>query len=268
MRRVRPFYTVQLALYGCVPEVRVNDGPAFEDPDGACDVVEVPVNEWLCDGDNRLSLLLRPLPGEPDFDARTDVEAVVYVREIDQPRELRQEVARLSYAFATDPDPRPPGLEELPELRFDTAFAARLPLPRWRWLSGVPVTDRERAFAEVLAETRAFRKQLQAGDLDGVSSRLRLRDEDTARALYEDLEERRAVTRAEFTELLNDGACELAPLEEEGMTLRLFGRGRLARLDAANGEAPVWYFERGPSLAIYLPLIFFQRAPGNWSVCR
>ena len=61
---------------------------------------------------------------------------------------------------------------------------------------------------------------------------------------------------------------ELMPIDEGRLTLRLFGRGRLARLDSPDGESPLCYFEREPVLTTYLPLVFFQRSRGKWAVCR
>jgi hypothetical protein len=58
------------------------------------------------------------------------------------------------------------------------------------------------------------------------------------------------------------------PIDPERLTLRVFGRGRLARLDSPDGESPLCYFERTAGLTAYLPLVFFQRSRGKWEICR
>src|SRR5262245_24011435 len=100
MRWSRPYYTVQLTAYGCAHEVRVNDAPLYEDCEGNPGTVELPANACMRDGQNVVALEIAPMPGAAVFEEGAQVEAVVYVRSIDQDRERREEIARLSHVPA------------------------------------------------------------------------------------------------------------------------------------------------------------------------
>lgn len=263
MRRVRPYYTVQVTSYGCAPDVRLNDGPLYEEPEGLPGTVEVPANEWLRDGDNTLGFYLQPVRGETDFDERLDFQAVVYVREIDQDKEQRREVTRLAYTWADHG-----AGQSAPLILRERPFFAALPWPRWPWMSGVPILDRDRALAQLRAEVQAFHARLATGDVDAILAGLRQRDEDNARAYYAPVEEVQATTRQEFASLVSDPSWELMPIDPDRLTLRLFGKGRLARLDTPDGESPLCYWQREPGLTTYLSLVFHRRSRGDWTVCR
>src|SRR5262249_11909265 len=129
-RWVEPFYTVKLTAYGCRYDVRLNDAPLYEDQEGDSAGLEIPANEWLRDGENTLSFYLQPLPGEADFDKRTDVEAILYVREMGQAKEQRQELMRLTYVHAEQSDE---AAAPQPLRFFEKAFTLRLPFAPWRW---------------------------------------------------------------------------------------------------------------------------------------
>src|SRR5262249_20936222 len=150
------------------------------------------------------------------------------------------------------------GARGRPEVELELAFRADLPLPPWRWFTGVPVRDPELALAQVRQEVEAFRTQFLAKDLDGIVAMLKLRDEDAARPAYQPPEAQRAVTREEFEEMLNGPAIPLAAFAPGDLQLQIFGGGRLVRLDRADGEAPLRLEEPELSMVTYLPLVFYQ----------
>jgi hypothetical protein len=267
MREQRPFYTVQVTLYGCAYDIRLNDGPVFESAEGYPGTVELPANPWLKHGDNTLSLLLRPMPGVPTFDRDTDCEAVVYVRESGQERSERTEVTRLRYAFATGgPAPQPGSAEPL---RVDKTFALQLPrLPRWRWLSSRPIRDPGAALRQLASELETWHGLLRTGDVEALLATQALRDEEMAAAYYQPPEVRRTETRRELEELVSGADGRLADLSTTDLTLRVFGGGRLARLDDPEGESPIHFLQSGSLLVTYLPLVFTQSTEGRWTICR
>lgn len=266
MREQRPYYTVQVTASGCAYDVRLNDGPLFEIPEGYPGTIELPANPWLRTGDNELSLLLRPMPGASTFDRDTDCEAVVYVREAGQDRSQRTEVTRLRYAFGTGgPVPLPGSAEPL---RVNKPFPLQLPLPRWRWLSGVPIRNAGAARRQLASELEAWHGLLRAGNVEALLATQALRDEELAAAYYQPLDARRAETRRELEGLVGGADGRLVDFSAKDLTLRVFSRGRLARLDDPEGESPIHYFQRGSSLVTYLPLVFTQSTDGNWRICR
>jgi hypothetical protein len=267
MREQRPFYTVQVTVYGCAYDIRLNDGPVFESAEGYPGTVELPANPWLKHGDNVLSLLLLPMPGAPTFDRDTDCEAVVYVREAGQDRSQRTEVTRLRYAFATGgPAPQPGGAEPL---RVHKVFPLHLPrLPRWRWLSSHPIRDPGAVLRQLTAELEAWHGLLRTGNVEALLTTQTLRDEEMAAASYQVPEARRASTRREVEGLVRGADGTLADFSAKDLTLRVFGGGRLARLDDAEGESPIHYSQSDSTLVTYLPLVFTQSTEGRWTICR
>ena len=258
----QPYYTVQLDMSSCVYDIRVNDAPLFESVEGLPVVVEVPANRWIRNGANEVSVRLRPLPGKSGLDG-AKCSAVVYVRESGGPRESRREVGRLEYpgtSLARQDD----GASVV-----SAPFTATVPFPLFRWFTAAEVGGADAVLAELMRELAQFHSLLSLENMGAILSALRERDREDAAASYQTVEEQTADTRKVFEDLFDKSRYVLRPLRTKEVRLRVFARGRLARVDlVSNGQSPIYYLTHDRHAAGYVTLLFCRDSMGKWVVIR
>ncbi len=259
---LQPWYTVHLNLAGCVYDVRVNDGPLYQNVKGFPLVVEIPVNRWLRSGANEISLHLRALPGKTVLGNDCRCSAAVYRRNKSEEREKRTEVARLEY-----PGPAPVRREGGDTI-VSMPFGARLPFAMFRWFTSEEIVPGETTVAALTGELQRLHDLFAAKNLDAIAARFAVRDQEESASVYETLTEKVADTRQLYAQLFDDSKYSLRPLYVENARLRLFGGGRLARLEIPNGQSPLYYMTTDRQTAAYVEVIYCRGADGGWTVVR
>ncbi len=259
----QPFYSVQLNLQGCAYDVRVNDGPVYQNVRGLPVVVEFPINRWVRNGPNEVSLHLRPGAGQSALTEDAKCAAVVYVRQKSADRDTRREVARLEY-------PKSAAVRrEGDETIASAPFSATVPFALFRWFSSPELADGEATLSELMSELTRFHDLFAAKDIDAILAAVRQRDTEDASANYTTLAEQAAASRREYAPFFNESAYELRPLITKNVRLRLFGNRRLARVELlSNGQPPLYYLTADHRTAGYLTMVFCRDAGGKLMIIR
>jgi hypothetical protein len=258
----QPYYTVQLNMAGCGYDVRVNDGPLYANVRGYPVVVEMPANRWIRNGGNEVSFHLRPQAGKAALDEGAKASAVVYVREKEADRGIRREVARLEYPGSAAVERR--GDETV----VAATFSAGVPFGLFRWFTSPMIAEGERTLDELLGELEKFHRLLGAKNMDAILAAVRERDREDAPALYRTIEEQTASSRREYQQFFDETEYALRPLHTKDVRLRIFGSGRLARVDMKNGQSPLYYLTAVRQTAGYLTLVFCRDVTGRWVMIR
>lgn len=259
----QPFYTVQLNLQGCAYDVRVNDGPVYQNVKGLPLVVEFPINRWTRNGPNEVSLHLRPGAGRSALGEDAKCTAIVYLREKAADRESRREVARLEY-------PKSAAIRrEGDETIASAPFSAAVPFPLSRWFTSAEFTDNEATLSELMRELERYHDLFAAKNIDAILAAVRERDVEDAAANYTTLPEQAASSRREYSPYFNESEHELRPLITKNVRLRLFGNGRLARVELlSNGQPPLYYLTADHQRAGYLTMVFCRDVTGKLMIIR
>jgi hypothetical protein len=258
----QPFYSLQVNMQGCIYDIRVNDGPVYRNAKGFPLVVEFPINRWLHNGDNEFSLRLRPMPGQSALGKEAKCTAIVYVRENGADRDTRKEVARLEYP-ATRAVRQANG-EDILIAQAPASFPFQAP----RWLTAATIADTPETLAGLLRKLEEFRSLLAVRNMDGVLVVVRDRDEEDALASYQTFAEQQAGSRREYQLVFDENEYVLQPLRTKDAQLRLYGNGRLARLEIGNGQSPLYYLTADRKSAAYITLLFMRGISGEWVVIR
>jgi hypothetical protein len=253
----RPLYTVQLDIGGVAWEARVNDAPLFAEMQGLRTGTELPLNRWIRNGANRFSYRLRPRPGQDGIPGNTRLSAVLYVRDWEADRQSRREVARVEY-------PGPTSVRD-GETILETAFQAQVPYPPFLWFASDTIAGGETTRLDLAREYGRFYEWAASRNLEAVVRAMAVRDREDARANYASLGTQVANTRQTYGSLFN-GGYELRPDRTDAAHLRIYGEGRLARLELSNGKPPL-YYRASISMVAYLPLLFC-RYRGAWTIIR
>ncbi len=257
-----PMYSVQVNMSGCAYDIRVNDGPLYENVQGFPLVVELPANRWIRNGANEISFHLTPAPGATRMDKECHCTAVVYVRDRSEDRESRREVAKLEY-------PGPSPVTRLGNTVIATgSFVADVPYPVFRWFTSGEIAYGEETRLQLVKEVESFHALLEAKNLDALAARVLERDKEDAAALYRSLGEQVGFSRRDYSQFFDEAAYTLRPARTATAKLRIFGNGRLARLDLSNGQSPVYYLTADRQTAGYVGMVFCLNGDGKWMVIR
>jgi hypothetical protein len=261
--RSGPVYTVQLDIKGCSFDVRVNDGLALKSLKGLPLVTELPVNRWIRNGGNELSLHLRPSPNQTALGPEAKCSAVVYTRDQAEEREARREVARRE--FPKSPATRREGDETI----VVSPFPAAVPFGLFRWFTAPEIADNENTLAELMAELQKYHGLFAAKNMNALLEAVRERDREDAMANYLPLADQVANSRREYSLFFDESKYELRPLITKNVRLGLYGNRRLARVELlSNGQPPLYYLAADHRTAGYLQMMFCRGAEGKWVIIR
>lgn len=254
-----PLYTVQLELGGVAWEARVNDAPLFAEPQGFNTLTELPINRWVRNGANNLSLRLRPRPKQTGIPLNTRLSAVIYSRDVGAERQSRREVGRLEYPGPT--------ADQNGTTVLQTTFQAPVPYAPFLWFASETIADSEETRLALAREVERFYQWLVDKDLEAIVQALAARDGEDAAAMYRSVAEQQENTRFMYRRLAGGGDYELRPVRTDVALLKIYGDGRLACLELSNGKSPIYYRAGSPDLVAYLPLLFC-RNHGRWVIIR
>jgi hypothetical protein len=258
----QPNYSLEVNLEGCTYDVRVNDGPVYENTRGFPVVSQFPVNRWLRNGQNELSLRLLPVPGTASIDD-AKCTLIVYKRERGAERATRSEVARLEYPGG------PPSRRDGAATLVQSQFSASVPFGLFRWFTSPEIMPGDATMAELVRELEGFHALLEAKNVDAILAAVRERDREDAAASYQTLQEQAANSRLEYSQMFDEAQYTLRPFLVKDLRLRLFGNRRLARVElVSNGHSPLYYLTSDRRSAGYVSLTFCKDASGKWLIIR
>lgn len=263
-----PIYLLQCRIRGCACDIRCNDAPLLIQKTALAVIVELPLNSWIRNGNNIITAAVNP-PAGRSFDRNSKLEVILYQRQALDDRNARREVSRFSCTFV---DARTPQTDATivpaePGFLLSRDFAATVPFPESRWFENLGVTNDEGTRVDLLGQYWNIHRALVNRDLEAVLSRFHFKTAETAAAYYIPLAEREAEVRAQLGRLFGNSDAQLQEVRPSA-SLRVYGHGRLARLELENGECPIYYLLTKFNVAQSMSLMFTKGRGGDWLVIR
>ena len=281
-----PYYTLAFTAGGCPWDIRVNDGPVLSDGEGRGTVsTEIPINRWLADGPNEISMRLKPGAGLP----RGEVRLELFVREHALPKESKTSLFRLETKTPLPdvPQAEEPGSPDGGESGQEAAlpitlqpesggillgrheFTASMPAPPWSWMAQSPAPLSEADRTALAAEVRKFWEVLKSEDPKALLEALSARSSELQRAFYTSAEDFERELLGHFTFLWEEDDWQLKKLDLSDLDFRSFGGGRLYQpYDRVTNESVVYYVDQSDGEADYLEIIFARDGKGGWLIVR
>lgn len=254
----RPYYTLQFDVAACCYVARVNDIPVLEEYEGGQCTVEIPLNQWIHSGNNELQVDLSPVADADSLSKEANFAAEVYVRESGSTRESRILVGEFAYPSETDGlsvDASDAGVRVRWPLELDVPF-------EWTWQTAPLLTRRSDLHEEAVGQLKRIWNACQEKDLDTLKVLFRERNRELARAYFKSFDEREQEFEKQYERLFS-GDKNLGFFRETGIAAKVFGQGRMVRLDAEWNDSPLFYIDAEWTMATYLPVIFMRSADGD-----
>jgi hypothetical protein len=262
-----PVFVVRIEAAGGAVDVLMNDGPFFQTDHPAPFQTEVPDISWARPGTNEISCRLSPARGQTALDPGAECLLIVYMHENGANPDTRTEITRLAYHVrgASEVIGKTESTSDGVTIR--RTFEADAPFPNPEWLSAPVIQDTPETLAGLIGELKNFYKLLETKNMSGILAVLDARDRVRAAHLYQSLEAQREGTRQEYSMVMDSTDMVLRPVIEKNVKLRLFGQGRLARVDLqSNQQSPLYFVAKDKTFAAYVTLIFCKTPTGSWAI--
>lgn len=293
----KPYYTVQISYAGTGAEFRLNDIPFYlEIREGQVDT-EIPVSDKLIQGVNELSIITFPyIEGNGPVenwhpDAR--VEASLYVKEKDAPRQTRKLLSHIKLYPARDPEiaaaeslvlseQEPPILDyeskpwQFPPTDYPKQVVisrkthpVKTPFPHWEWQDGQTIEDTPENYASLLEAYRKYhaihQKQNLAALKAGYQKIARIQkivnyydDIDKAYDIL-NLKESWISDQQELFEFIEGERSK-----KFGLKLDIIANGKMARIVNNTGIQPILYIVKKERITIEYNFTFYKNKNGEW----
>lgn len=276
MSLAQPYYTAAVNVSGAGFDMRINDCPIAAHRKRSISTV-VPLNEWIHNGPNQLSVELRPLPRETEVRPNAEFTLEVRVREDRDP--TQRFVCELAYrnaqmkVWGQDDAPGQGAHVELAARPDGSLFSLQpvfmqVPFAPWGWRDAPTYRNTPSVRKSLLDEISRLHTLFSRNDLDTLFELCRERSLDWATAYYGDYEDAVAATRSTFESICLEPTFSLQPAITERTKLHVYGHGRLAYLTNHLDESTIYYADQEVSVVGQLKFIFRLNEDRQWVVCR
>jgi hypothetical protein len=275
----QPIFALRIEMTGRAGHVVVNDVPVFRNYDGLPATLQIPVNEWMLNGNNHfgVELILDEERVEPDASAKV----TLVLRQNGTPKREGMILAEIRYvgAYSAERDDAwPPATSivgpigagmltrdrRLGLLKVSRPLESNVRLPRWRWSTSEPIPDNQEDFDELLLAYQGLWRLLNENRAYQLRPYLAEKTAELAAAYY--LSEADALSMLEITDKHNGGAWALETPRWNELSMDLAGAGRLARLSYYNAATPLVY--RGEDNMYHAFDFWWRKAKGKWVITR
>jgi len=293
----QPYYTVQISYAGSGGEYRINDIPFYlENHPGQVDV-EIPVSDKIINGVNELSIIVFPYGDEKGYrdgwhqDAR--VEATLYVREKNEPKDTRKILTHIKLYPAQDPevatsesliltDQNKPILDykskprEFPFTKQDNQIVIsrkthtiKIPFTRREWQDGQDIENTEENYKSLLEAYRNLYSIHQKQDLTALR-KIAQKVAKTQQTInyYGDIEQAYDMLNLEESwksaEQVLVNFIEGDFSERQGLKLDIIANGKMARIVNDSGIQPILYVIKSQRMKIQYKYNFYKNKQGEW----
>ncbi len=263
----QPMLRLSLQNSRCSFTLSINEVPIFRNLKGAAGFLEMPINEWVFQGANEVSVVLRNCEEEGPLHPQSRFHLTLHHKKKGAALKSRQELGKLSFRYAEDgqyltepakegiPEPEPPPtIEETTPAEapiwtahdlnpgshtHEVTLRANLSVPNsWPampWRDTLPLPAQTAATYALRTLTANLQNMLQRRDYASVEKILELKTKHTEHAYH--LRNPQLLDLTGLRERLTSPKAVLTPLPEE-LDVQFGSNGRIAQLLCAQTQRP------------------------------
>ncbi len=301
----KAWFTIEFEAQQMGLDIRVNDIPVFNIDNTGLMTLEVPINQFIINGDNEIKVIAHPLFDEDDeqmddFVAGTKVEVGLYIRDDGEPAEKRKLIDKvlirpdLAYLDSTheavDRFSGEEGSENNTEQKVTRdAHVLDYPgygnfkkqvvttwdvknvstnFPRWAWQDGKEIIDDEATYNSLLAAYKVLYDAFQEKDLHKIEDILHTHSSERAVAFH--LKDAEAgFDNLSLERFIDHPTIKLhGELFVEYTKLDIFGNNKLARIMSGAHTQPIAFIDEETDQP-YLPqFIWYKNSNNEWIQIR
>ncbi len=301
----KAWFTIEFESQQMGLDIRLNDITVFNIDNTGFMTLELPVNEYLIKGDNKISITAHPLFDDDDeqldeFVEGTKVEVGLYVREDGEPAEKRKLIDKVLirpeiayWESSNEPVAQFIGdmksKDHTPLKTKKDAHVLNFPgygnykkqvktswlvknvatnLPRWAWQDGLIINDDPKTYESLLSAYSALHKALLNKNLDKVKEIAYPRSKELAIAYYlGDAED--GFVYSTLGKNIDHPTIKLYEnLALEGAKLDILAGGKLARIMEGGHIQPIVFVDMETEQFYQPQFMWFKNKNNEWVLIR
>lgn len=297
----KPYYSLEISLEGAKYDLSINDINLLKDKKPSSMRVTLPLNHFLLNGDNEISLKLThvEIPDVPDgYDISVSGKIALKVRQSGTPEETDKLISLIAFkgyldkkidfkAYLTDSiggikldskqnfayvengDVNVSRVtEDYDENTKTLSLSQKITLPflhEWKWSSSNVISDDESSFESLWSEYEKLWQALASKKTNEIDALFEERNEELAKAFYTTSKE--MMNKLGLQELVNNEGLKLYELHKKHSHIEVYAHGRLARILFWD-DGPILFFNHKDGTgAVNVPVVF-RWQNDQWIICR
>lgn len=268
-------------------EVRLNDIPVLELDSPGTTTSEKPVPENILDGENTLSVSVKPLEeGTTLSDTALAIDVSLIAREKGAPLDKYRTIIDIKIDTSEEPErilsrshekygKSPPEIvkSEEKELRVQRPADIDSPFPRWAWQDGKTIVENDNNYNTIIEEYKNVYDALNSKEIDKIRSVYEEAAREFAAAYhYDDPMHGHRIMDTGSLAMDDDWALgNIQKLFDKNVPfyLDIYAKGKLARLvNERETEAFIVFYNKKLSLYSYQKFGFYKTKDGDWIMIR
>ncbi len=301
----KAWFTVEFEAQQMGLNIRLNDIPVFNIDNAGFMTLEVPVNQYILNGDNEIKVIAHPLfddEGEQteSYVSDTEVKVGLYVREDGESSENRklidQVLIKPEVAYIEDPSTpvakfigsvsdenhtplvisKDAQILDYPDYgifkkQVVTTWGIKnikTTFPRWAWQDGLDISDNKSTYESLLQAYEKLHQAFARHDLEAVKSIVRYNSRERAIAFHLDNEEA-GFENLSLEKYINHPTIKLyEELALDGAKLEILANGMLARIMDGGDIQPILFVNHETELFYQPQFLWFLNKQNNWIQIR
>lgn len=267
----KPLFQIRVDSQKSKYRVGINGAIVFEWNRISPIAASFPVNQWLKNGDNKLTLEI-----SASSLASGECQAELLCLDLEDEEYVQKKITDLTLVDAQDRSLPADSdgdvlVSETEQITLEDENSilwrgVRLPVkfPTWRWLTSDVIVDNDETMKELFIQYQKIWHLLQNKETTKIYDHMSERLEEYAIAFYETTQA--MADRTKISKMVGDSDRDLSPLDERAQ-LEISGEGRLARLLRQDGNDMISFAKKDNSSTAYYDFIF-RRQAGQWVLCR
>jgi hypothetical protein len=298
-------FTIEFEVQQMGLNIRLNDIPVFNIDNTGFMTLEVPVNQYILNGDNEIKVIAHPLfddEGEQteSYISDTEVKVGLYVREDGESTENRRLIDQvlIKPEIAYIEDSRKPvakfigsvsneshtplvttkdaqildypdyGVFKKQVVTTWTVKNIKTTFPRWSWQDGIDISDNESTYESLLQAYGELHQAFATHDLDAVKSIVKYNSRERAIAFHLNDEEA-GFDNLSLEKYINHSTIKLyEDLALDGAKLEILANGKLARIMDGGDIQPILFVNHETELFYQPQFLWYLNKQNNWVQIR
>lgn len=257
----KPVYFLNLTVVGTNYDVRVNDVPiAYEDEGAPIAGQRYPINLFVQNGKNELTVHLSPVIGEQSVHSPASVDAAILVSDAADDLNKEQEIAAAHYASDTSNGAAGGDFEITNEggiTLLTLSFEVHVPFDAPVWIQGEVMKNPEDLKPQLIAKMKELWGLLDKKDIDGVAKWFAVSNQEEALRTYRSLEAVEQSFRDGLANIPARGGLTLQPFREKDLKVIPLAHGKLVWLVVGPLHAsPVFFSDKNFDFVSHLEAYF------------
>jgi hypothetical protein len=243
--------------------IKINDIPMYQNNDIFPLHLDMPINQWLKSGENRIVVNCDSGNNEP-FDEGSKINIKIYSQDYDDLSSDESVIWEISNVYTKEE----PDTDIPKELRVDETFNINFHIKTLYWESCLNINNNQATIQEILDILKQHYPSFRDKNVDEIVDITSFRNNDIAKSIFKTGTEYNEITRRDFSLLFDDSGWEIEEFLTDEIKLNVYGLNKLAEVKNKWNTSPIVYVDKETGVPVLLNFLFCKHPEDGWKLIR